>query len=145
MKRDKLLSAAAQSRGPSRRQRGKRRVNQVDLLVGKRLREARLLAGASQEQLGAALGVGARSVQKYESGALRLTAARLAAVVKFLGVPMSFLFKEETTPSARMHGAGLTALEIELVLAFRAIASSGQRERILRLAKAASEEGCEVE
>jgi transcriptional regulator with XRE-family HTH domain len=145
MKRDRLLSAAAQSRGPSRRQRGKRRGNQVDLLVGKRLREARLMAGASQQQLAAALGVGARSVQKYESGALRLTAARLAAVVKFLGVPMSFLFKEEVTPAARLHGAGLTALEVELVLAFRAIASTARRERILRLAKAASEEGCEVE
>jgi transcriptional regulator with XRE-family HTH domain len=145
MKRHKVSSAAARSRGPSRRQPGKRRVNQVDLLVGRRLREARVMAGASPEQLGAALGVSARSVQKYETGARRLTAARLAAVVKFLGVPMSFLFKEEVTPAARMEGAGLTPLEIELVLTFRAIASSSQRERILRLAKAASEEACAID
>ncbi len=103
------------------------------------------MAGASQEQLGAALGVGARSVQQYESGAQRLTATRLAAVVKFLGVPMSFLFKEEVAPAARMQGAGLTPLEIELVLSFRAIGSSSRRERILRLAKAASEEACAIE
>jgi transcriptional regulator with XRE-family HTH domain len=145
MKRDKLSSVAARSRGPSRRQPGKRRSNQVDLLVGRRLREARIMAGATQEQLGAAIGVGARSVQQYESGARRLTAARLAAVVKFLGVPMSFLFKEEVTPAARMQEAGLTAMEIELVLTFRAIASSSLRERILRLAKAASEEACAVD
>ncbi len=103
------------------------------------------MAGASPEQLGSALGVSAQSVQKYESGARRLTAARLAAVVKFLGVPMSFLFKEEVAPAARMQEAGLTPLEIELVFTFRAIASTGQRERILRLAKAASEEACAPE
>lgn len=135
----------ADSRGPSRRQPARRRGRQVDVLIGKRLREARLLAGASQQHLAAALGVGVQAVQKYESGARRLTAARLAAVVKFLGVPMSFLFKEETVPAAAMEKAGLTALEIQLVLCFRAIASDRMRERVLRLAKAASEEPCAVE
>jgi transcriptional regulator with XRE-family HTH domain len=142
MKQDKISSAAAQSRGPSRRPPRKRRANQVDVMVGRRLREARLMAGASPKQLGAALGVSAQSVQKYESGARRLTAARLAAVVKFLGVPMSFLFKEEVAAETKMQSAGLTPLEIELVLCFRAIASSALRERVLRLAKAASEEAC---
>ncbi|MGO8920287.1 MAG: helix-turn-helix domain-containing protein [Stellaceae bacterium] len=143
MKQDnRISSAAARSRGPSRRQPGKRRANQVDLMVGRRLREARVMAGASPQQLGAALGVSAQSVQKYESGARRMTAARLAAAVKFLGVPMSFLFKEEVAPAVRMEGAGLTPLEIELVLCFRAIVSSELRERVLRVAKAASEEAC---
>ena len=137
-----MSSAAAQSRGPSRRQPGKRRANQVDIMVGRRLREARLSAGASPQQLGAVLGVSAQSVQKYESGARRLTAARLAAVVKFLGVPMSFLFKEEVTPEMKLRNAGLTPLEIELVLSFRAIARDELRERVVRLAKAASEEEC---
>lgn len=145
MKRDRMASAPAQSRGPSRRQPGRRRGNAVDVMVGKRLREARLMTGASREQLGAALGVGAQSVQRYESGARRLSAARLAAVVKFLGVPMSFLFKEEVTPVARLQTAGLTPLEIELVLCFRAIASSSRRDQILRLAQAASQEACRVD
>lgn len=142
MKQGKMSNVAAQSRGPSRRQPGKRRGNRVDVMVGKRLREARLVAGASPQQLGAALGVSAQSVQKYESGARRLTAARLAAVVKFLGVPMSFLFKEEVPPEMKLQNAGLTPLEIELVLSFRAIARSELRERVVRLAKAASEEEC---
>lgn len=137
-----MSTAAAQSRGPSRRQPGKRRPNQVDITVGKRLREARLQAGASPQQLAAALGISVPSLQKYESGARRLTAARLAAAVKFLGVPMSFLFKEEMTPAAKLQSAGLTPMEIELVMTFRAIMSSALRERVLRLARAASEEKC---
>ena len=142
MKRDKTWSAPARSRGPSRRQPAARRGTPVDVVVGRRLREARLIAGASPDQLAAAIGVSVASVQRYESGARRLSAARLAAAVKFLGVPMSFLFKEEVSPAARMRAAGLTPLEIELVLCFRATASGSRREHILRLAREASEEPC---
>jgi len=144
MKYDNLWNALAGSRGPSRRQ-PPRRGNRVDVLVGRRLREARLTAGASRAQLAAVLGVSVPSVQRYESGARRLTAARLAAAVKFLGVPMSHLFKEEVSPAARMEAAGLTPLEIDLVMSFRAIASGARREEILRLARTASEEPCPTE
>ena len=144
MTQDRVLTVLARSRGPSRRHPG-RRGNQVDAMVGRRLREARMMAGASQEQLAAVLGVSVPSVKRYESGARRLTAARLVAAVKFLGVPMSFLFKEEASPATRMAAAGLTALEIELVMSFRTIASSARREEILRLAKSASEEPCAID
>lgn len=143
MKRGRSITA--ESRGPSRRKAARRRSRQVDALIGKRLRAARRLAGASPQQLAAALGVSAQAVQKYETGARRLTAARLAAAVKFLGVPMSFLFKDETAATATMEEAGLTALEIELVQCFRAIADDHLRERVLRLAKAASEAPCPTE
>jgi hypothetical protein len=53
---------------------------------------------------------------------------------------MSFLFKEEADASAALENAGLTAIEIELLHSFRAIASDALRARVLRLAKAASEE-----
>lgn len=128
-----------ESRAPSLRQ--PRRGRQIDTLVGKRLREARLLAGASQQQLAAVLGVTAPELRKYETGARRLPAARLAAAVKFLGVPMSFLFREQPGPVVGLKDAGLTAAEIELVQCFR-IADMRQRQRLLRLAKAASAAAC---
>lgn len=145
MKQHRIPGAAARSGGPSRRQAGKRRVNQVDRLVGRRLREARVMAGASKEEFGAVLGVGVQMVNKFESGARRLTAAQVAAAVKFLGLPMSFLFKEEIALEVRMQSAGLTPMEIELVMSFRTIISSELRERVLRLAKAASEERSTVD
>ncbi|HUB96285.1 MAG TPA: helix-turn-helix transcriptional regulator, partial [Stellaceae bacterium] len=40
----------------------------VDVHVGRRLRQARLLAGLSQEELGDGIGVSFQAVQKYEQG-----------------------------------------------------------------------------
>ena len=40
----------------------------VDVHVGRRLRQARFLAGMSQEELGAGIGVSFQAVQKYEHG-----------------------------------------------------------------------------
>jgi transcriptional regulator with XRE-family HTH domain len=138
VKRARQVLAA--SRGPSLRQ--PRRARQIDTLVGKRLREARLLAGASPQQLATVLGVSAPELRKYEAGARRLPAARLAAAVKFLGVPMSSLFKEPPGAGIGLKGAGLTAAEIELLRCFRAIADERQRQRVLRFAKAASAPPC---
>ena len=45
-----------------RRKPRKRRANHVDLSVGGRLRQARLLAGASQEEVGNAVGVSYHNV-----------------------------------------------------------------------------------
>lgn len=71
---------------------------QVDALVGHWLREARRLAGASRQQLGAAIGVTAETVRRYESGARRVPPARLAAATRFLGVTLAWFFQDENSP-----------------------------------------------
>jgi len=123
-----------------RRKPRKRRANHVDLSVGSRLRQARLLAGASQEDVGTAIGVSFQAVQKYENGENRLSAGRLAAAAKFLGVPMSFFFQDDTEPQAASDTAGFTSKEIELVRHFRAIRSEDMREHLLRLTRIISEQ-----
>lgn len=123
-----------------RRKPRKRRANQVDLSVGSRLRQARLLTGASQEDVGDAIGVSFQAVQKYENGENRLSAGRLAAAAKFLGVPMSFFFQDDTEPAAAHDTAGFTTKEIELVRYFRAIRNDDMREHLLRLTKIISEQ-----
>lgn len=123
-----------------RRKPRKRRANQVDLSVGSRLRQARLLAGASQEDVGSAVGVSFQAVQKYENGENRLSAGRLAAAAKFLGVPMSFFFQDDTEPQAATDTAGFTSKEIELVRHYRAIRSDDMREHLLRLTRIISEQ-----
>lgn len=62
----------------------KRGRSDVDVLVGRRLREARLLAGLSRGQVGVRIGVTFRAVQKYESGENRLSASRLLALAALL-------------------------------------------------------------
>jgi transcriptional regulator with XRE-family HTH domain len=123
-----------------RRKPRKRRANHVDLSVGGRLRQARLLAGASQEEVGNAIGVSFQAVQKYENGENRLSAGRLAAAAKFLGVPMSFFFQDDAEPSTATNTVGFTSKEIELVRYFRAIANEDMREHLLKLTKIISEQ-----
>jgi transcriptional regulator with XRE-family HTH domain len=118
----------------------KRRATEVDLLVGARLRQARLLAGASQEDLGAAIGVSFQAVQKYENSENRVSAGRLAAAAKYLNVPMSFFFQDDTEPRAASDSAGFSDKEIELVRHYRAIRSDDLREQLLRLTKIISEQ-----
>lgn len=75
----------------------------VDVHVGGRLRLARTLRGCSQETLGQAIGVSAQQVQKYESGANRISASALFRLCGFLGRPVGWLF-EGLDPTAPEHG-----------------------------------------
>ena len=129
----------AGSQVPGRKPR-KRRANHVDLSVGQRLRQARLLAGASQEDVGTAIGVSFQAVQKYENGENRLSAGRLAAAAKFRGVPMSFFFQDDAEPQTAGDTAGFTSKEIELVRHYRAIRNDDMREHLLRLTRIISEQ-----
>ncbi|MCG8692460.1 MAG: helix-turn-helix transcriptional regulator [Minwuiales bacterium] len=65
----------------------------VDVHVGRRLREARLLAGQSQTALGRALGVTFQQVQKYENGANRLGSSRLWQAAQHLNISLDYFFE----------------------------------------------------
>lgn len=71
----------------------------VDIHVGGRVRMRRLFLGLSQEKLANAIGVSFQQLQKYERGTNRISASRLYALTKFLGVPVSWFF--EDAPSDR--------------------------------------------
>jgi transcriptional regulator with XRE-family HTH domain len=134
-----MTQSKVETAAPGRKPR-KRRANHVDLSVGQRLRQARLLAGASQEDVGTAIGVSFQAVQKYENGENRLSAGRLAAAAKFLGVPMSFFFQDDTEPQTAGDTAGFSSKEIELVRHYRAIRNDDMREHLLRLTRIISEQ-----
>ncbi len=74
------------------------RARAIDVTLGARLRQARLLVGASRQQLGEAIGVSAATVRRYEAGARRISPTRLAAAVRFLGLPLSWFFREDEPP-----------------------------------------------
>src|SRR3954466_11198020 len=66
----------------------------VDIHVGARIRTRRLLLGMNQETLANALGLTFQQVQKYEGGANRVSASRLAQVAEILGVPVMYFFND---------------------------------------------------
>lgn len=65
----------------------------VDRHIGGRLRRRRKLMGMAQHQLAAALGVRFQQIQKYESGANRLSASRLWRLTQVLEVPIGYFFE----------------------------------------------------
>ncbi|GAA6207844.1 helix-turn-helix transcriptional regulator [Cognatishimia sp. WU-CL00825] len=68
-------------------------MNKIDVLVGKRIRARRHAIGISQTELGDAIGVKFQQIQKYETGANRVSASRLWAVAEKLGVDVVYFFE----------------------------------------------------
>lgn len=68
-------------------------MNKIDVLVGKRIRARRHAMGVSQTELGDAIGVKFQQIQKYETGANRVSASRLWAVAEKLGVDVVYFFE----------------------------------------------------
>jgi transcriptional regulator with XRE-family HTH domain len=68
-------------------------MNKIDVLVGKRIRARRHALGISQTELGDAIGVKFQQIQKYETGANRVSASRLWAVAEKLGVDVVYFFE----------------------------------------------------
>jgi transcriptional regulator with XRE-family HTH domain len=65
----------------------------VDRHVGARIRLRRTMLRLSQEKLASAIGLTFQQVQKYERGATRVSASKLHALSRVLGVPIGFFFE----------------------------------------------------
>ena len=76
----------------------------VNLHIGRRLRFRRSLAGLTQQQLGHAVGVRFQQIQKYESGANKLSAASLSQIARALNVSVSFFYDGLGEPDGGQPG-----------------------------------------
>ena len=66
--------------------------NPIDVHVGRRVRIRRVLSGMSQTALAEGLGLTFQQLQKYESGANRISASRLWQIGEILDVPIAWFF-----------------------------------------------------
>ncbi len=113
--------------------------NEIDVHIGKRLREARLANGVSQQALGKALGISFQQVQEYEKGSSRIGASRLWDICNVLEFPVGFFFAglDEKVRSKKMHTlapkGGLNRRTVELVRALNALRDEGVKDHFLRL------------
>jgi transcriptional regulator with XRE-family HTH domain len=87
------LALFQSTRSPRPYGRGSGVPHSVDIHVGKRIRMRRLYLDINQQTLAEALDLTFQQVQKYESGANRVSASRLAETAKVLGVPVWFFFE----------------------------------------------------
>ena len=77
--------------------------NEIDHHVGKRIRRRRRLLGLTQQQLAEAVGIRFQQIQKYESGANRVSASRLFEIAEALDVPVQYFYEG-------IQGAGQSAV-----------------------------------
>ncbi len=120
-------------------------VHPVDTYVGKRVRHRRWLIGMTQQQLAEKVGIKFQQIQKYETGANRISASRLWDIGEALGVPVSFFFEglEEDRSSAAAQVAVPADLmgdkeALDLVRSYYAIPEN-QRRRLFELARVLSD------
>lgn len=111
-----------------------RKVEAVDVDVGKRIRLRRLELGMSQTELANQLKVTFQQVQKYEKGKNRVGAARLHRISSALGVPVEFFFGRV---GKRKMADSLMFVEniygLRLLRAFASITDADVQKRIVVL------------
>lgn len=114
-----------------------RRVTDMDLDIGARLRLARIAVGLSQTAVADHLGVTFQQIQKYERGANRISATTLSKIAALLGVSILYFFDDEaehTSPSPVSSLARST--EGRRLLASFAACPASVRAAVLRLLEA---------
>ncbi|MEM9637047.1 MAG: helix-turn-helix transcriptional regulator [Pseudomonadota bacterium] len=120
-------------------------VHVVDVHVGKRIRQRRWLVGMTQQKLAECVGIKFQQIQKYETGANRVSASRLWDIADALEVDVAFFFEglksdadavaESDSIPADMMG---DKEAMDLVRSYYAIPEN-QRRRLFELARVLSD------
>ncbi len=132
--------------------RGTGEPHPIDIHVGARVRQRRVLQGMTQTVLADALGLTFQQVQKYELGTNRIAASRLLDLSRVFDVPINYFFEdmppEVAASSLDAKGRGkakklpsysldpMTTQEtMSLVRAYYKIKDAGVRKRIYEMTK----------
>lgn len=75
----------------------------VDIQVGKKIRERRLICGLSQADLAKKAGISPQQIQKYETGVTRATIDKLYELAEALSVDISYFLTNISENAAELH------------------------------------------
>lgn len=118
--------------------------NQIDQIIGRRIREKRSQLGLSIEQVAQQLEISREQLDDFESGQQRVGARRLLALAQCLGVPTSYFFAS-IAPDLKIvsdngvplsdKAEGLHAFDdgLRLLRAFSNIKNPALRDLVIRL------------
>ncbi len=138
--------------------RGTGKLHPVDLHVGARVRQRRVLQGMTLTVLANALGLTFQQVQKYERGTNRIAASRLLDLSRVFEVPINYFFEDmpsevAASPQAtkgrgrakKLPSYGLDPMvkreTLEFVRAYYKIRDSRKRKRLFEFTKALGADG----
>jgi transcriptional regulator with XRE-family HTH domain len=112
----------------------------IDQHIGERIRLRRTELGLTQEQLADTLDVSYQQIQKYETGANRISASRMFELARRLEVDMSYFFDglafDDPIEQQPLEHGGRQRSAIELVRKFAQIDDPQVRAAIAGLVKA---------
>lgn len=116
--------------------------SEVDRLVGDRIRRRRILMGLTQDQLGESLGISYQQIQKYETGANRVSAGRLYLIANRLEVAPGWFFDpvKSDASSSDFDELGSSRLLMEFVRSFARISDERLKTVLVSLVRAMAEE-----
>ena len=118
-----------------------RRAGAEDLEIGRKIRTLRLERGLSQSRLADGIGLSFQQLQKYESGANRVSAGRLQTIAATLGVPVTVFYgvaggrmkgESGVEPFAYLQARGA----VRLARAYAGISSRATKNAVLVLIEA---------
>lgn len=120
--------------------------HKVDVHVGQRIRQRRWLTGMTQQRLAELVGIKFQQIQKYETGANRVSASRLWDIAFALNVDVSHFFEgleaEKQQPEKALDNipADLSGDKeaMDLIRSYYAIPEN-QRRRLFELARVLSD------
>ncbi len=131
--------------------RGTGNPHPVDMHVGARVRQRRVLLGMTLTDLADAMGMSFQQVQKYERGTNRIGAGRLYDLARALDVSIEYFFEDmppEVAASSPAKGRGRSEEPVscepdpmakretlELVRAYYKIEDADVRKRVYELTK----------
>lgn len=123
------------------KRKNKKKTIDIDLHVGKRIRERRLTMDVSQQELAKLIGVTFQQAHKYEKGINRVSAGRLFNIAQCLGTTVDFFFEGLEQDSRNLSSDEKRSLEI--MGHFSAIKDHNHQEALANLARALSGRGDE--
>jgi len=117
--------------------RSKSLARKIDDQVGQKIRARRVEVGLTQQELARILKLSYQQVQKYETGANRVSAGRLFEMADKLGVEVGYFFKDvvpaREAPNA-VHG-GRNRQAIDLVRSFGELSDPAVKAALVALVR----------
>lgn len=113
-------------------------IHPVDEFIGARIRTERLFLDMSQPDLAALIGVRFQQVQKYETGANRISGSRLWEVSQALDKPVETFFPSGQSELSRQDRLCTRANEVRLLGKIRRL-DPETRRAVVALVEALSE------
>lgn len=109
--------------------------HETDVHIGRRLRERRIALGLSQSELAEKLGISFQQVQKYESGANRISGSRLWDISRVVDAPVAFFFDGLEGGASNQSERPLDRQTLEIARAVNMIDDDEVRSQLIRLVK----------